>query len=172
VIGRRERQSFPSSCGCGIIHSVCFISKGRRQHEVDPMSLAKMEHFLVLTDDVDATRNFYRDILGMEEGFRPAMEFSGYWLYADGTACIHIGDRKTYAAYVDRVGLSISGPAPGTGPVDHIAFSAEDFEEVVARLKRHDKPFGQNSVPEIGLRQLFFMDPNGLKIEVNFMKRQ
>ena len=135
------------------------------------MALAKMEHFLVLTDDIDATRNFYRDILQMEQGFRPTMEFPGYWLYADGIACIHIGERTAYQTYADAAGLAASQRAPGTGPVDHIAFRTQDIDEIVTRLKRHGVAFGQNAVPDIGLRQLFFYDPNGLKIEINFMQR-
>jgi catechol 2,3-dioxygenase-like lactoylglutathione lyase family enzyme len=40
-----------------------------------------MEHFLVLTDDVDRTRDFYCDALGMRVGPRPPIPFAGYWMY-------------------------------------------------------------------------------------------
>ena len=34
------------------------------------MPLTKMEHYLVLTKDIDATRDFYCRVLGMQDGFR------------------------------------------------------------------------------------------------------
>ena len=45
------------------------------------MPLNLMEHYLVLTDDIEQTRDFYRAVLGLEDGFRPELGFPGYWLY-------------------------------------------------------------------------------------------
>jgi len=97
------------------------------------------------------------------------MEFPGYWLYVEGTPCIHIGDRDAYESHGDRTGLSVSPRAPGTGPVDHIAFNATDHDAMVALLKARGIAHGRNAVPGIGLRQIFVHDPNGVKIELNFM---
>lgn len=133
------------------------------------MALTKMEHYLVLTDDIHVTRDFYRDVLGLSEGFRPPMEFPGYWLYLGDTPCIHIGDWNVYTLVATRQGIPVSAPAPGTGPVDHIAFNATDFEGTVQTLESHGVEFCRNAVPAVGLRQLFFEDPNGVKIELNFM---
>jgi catechol 2,3-dioxygenase-like lactoylglutathione lyase family enzyme len=33
------------------------------------MPLTKLEHYLVLTDNIDATRDFYVEALGMQVGF-------------------------------------------------------------------------------------------------------
>ncbi len=49
------------------------------------MPLTKMEHYLVLTKDIDATRDFYCRVLGMKDGFRPPLGFPGYWLYLGET---------------------------------------------------------------------------------------
>ena len=35
------------------------------------MAIEAMNHFTVLTKDLDATRNFYVGILGLKEGYRP-----------------------------------------------------------------------------------------------------
>ena len=45
------------------------------------MPLDKIEHYLVLTDDIDATRDFYVEALGMRVGPRPPLGFPGYWVY-------------------------------------------------------------------------------------------
>jgi catechol 2,3-dioxygenase-like lactoylglutathione lyase family enzyme len=39
------------------------------------MPLQRLEHNLVLSDDIHGTRDFYRDVLGMAEGFRPKLDF-------------------------------------------------------------------------------------------------
>ncbi len=43
------------------------------------MPLQRLEHYLVLSDDIHRTRDFYRDVLGMAEGFRPELDFPGFW---------------------------------------------------------------------------------------------
>lgn len=133
------------------------------------MPLQRMEHFLVLSDDIEATRWFYCDLLGLEEGFRPAMDFSGYWLYLGDTPCVHVADRSSYEAYARDAVMSVSQRAPGTGPVDHIAFSGDHHDEMAARLEAHGIDCEHNEIADVGLRQLFVYDPSGVRIELNFM---
>ena len=132
------------------------------------MPMLRMEHFLVMTHDVDQTRDFYRDVLGFAEGPRPELGFLGHWLYLDGVACIHIADWTTYTDHSNRLGIPVTSPAPGTGPLDHVAFTGEGYEELVERLRGHGLAFHPNDSPGIGLRQIFLNDPNGLKLELNF----
>jgi catechol 2,3-dioxygenase-like lactoylglutathione lyase family enzyme len=131
------------------------------------MSVTALDHLLVLTDDIDTTRDFYCRALGLRVGERPPLEFSGYWLYSGEVACVHVADRGEFAAHSDRVGIPASPDA-----VDHIAFSGEDYEEALARLRREGVEPATNEVPAVGLRQLFLEDPNGLKIEINVMPRE
>lgn len=131
------------------------------------MPLTQLEHYLVLTDDIDATRDFYCNVLGMRLGPRPPLRFSGYWVYLGEVPCIHIADWQSYRAYSEATGIAISARAVGTGPVDHIAFNAVDYASVKARLQAHGIVPAENVVPGIGLRQLFLSDPNGVKIELN-----
>jgi catechol 2,3-dioxygenase-like lactoylglutathione lyase family enzyme len=131
------------------------------------MPLTQLEHYLVLTDDIDATRDFYCDALGLRIGPRPPLAFLGYWVYLGDVPCIHIADWSSYRAHSEATGIAISTRAAGTGPVDHIAFNALDYESVKARLRLHGIVAAENLVPGIGLRQLFLSDPNGVKIELN-----
>jgi catechol 2,3-dioxygenase-like lactoylglutathione lyase family enzyme len=131
------------------------------------MPITHLEHFLVLTDDINATRDFYRDALGLTVGPRPPLAFAGYWLYAGGTPCVHIAERATYTTSSKPAGIPVSERTVGTGPFDHAAFIAKDFDEVAARLARHGIKAHLNVVPGNGLRQLFVLDPNGVKIEIN-----
>ena len=132
------------------------------------MPLQRLEHYLVLSDDIHKTRDFYRDVLGMEEGFRPELEVPGFWLYLGDVPCIHIAEWRTYAEYTSKIGIPISKRAASTGSVDHIAFNGTGFAEVRDRLVARGLEFSENSVDDIGLRQMFLRDPNGVPIEINF----
>jgi len=130
------------------------------------MPLTGLEHYLVLTDDVDATRAFYCDALGLEVGDRPDLPFPGLWLYAGDVPRVHVADRAPYEAHSERIGLPASEPAGTTGAVDHIAFSGSDYEAIAERLERSGVEAHPNEIPGV-LRQLFVHDPNGVKIEIN-----
>ncbi len=131
------------------------------------MPLQHIEHYLVLTDDLDATRDFYVQALGLREGPRPPLEFPGYWVYAGDIPCIHIAEWRTYTEHSNRKGVPVSTKAHSTGAVDHIAFHARDYDEVLARLERSGVQSRRNDPPGGFLRQLFLADPNGVKIEIN-----
>ena len=136
------------------------------------MPITKMEHFLVLTDDIEATREFYCKVLGVTVGARPPLHFGGYWLYVDDIPCVHIADWDSYTANAIQHGIPVSTRAAGTGSLDHIAFNADDFDEIAERLERYGIRAALNVVPENGLRQLFLEDPNGVKIEINIPARR
>jgi len=127
---------------------------------------------LVLTDEIERTREFYCEALGLEVGERPPLEFPGEWLYLDGVPCVHVAEREPFEAHSERLGIPASPRSEGTGAVDHLAFNGEDYDEVVARLERNGVEATRNTVPGIGLRQLFCKDPNGVKIEINVMPAQ
>ena len=55
------------------------------------MPLSHIEHYLVLSDEIDATRDWYRDVLGMQEGWHPDFGFPVYWMYLGGVDVVHIG---------------------------------------------------------------------------------
>lgn len=133
------------------------------------MPLTKMEHYLVLTDDIESSRDFYCDLLGMKEGFRPPLDFPGYWLYLGDVPCIHIAEWDSYADYSNKVGIPVSKRGHGTGPLDHIAFNGTGYEDLISHLNDNGVRYEQNIVPGVGLRQVFLNDPDGVKIELNFM---
>ena len=131
--------------------------------------VSELEHVLVLSDNIDAARLFYESALGLRAGDRPPLQFDGYWLYAGSTPCLHIADRAAYRAHAATLGLTVGERAAqaGTGPVDHIAFSASDYAAVTARLAAAGIEPVRNDVPGGGPRQLFFSDPDGLRVEIN-----
>lgn len=121
----------------------------------------RLHHVLVLTDDLEATRRFYCDALGLGVVASPPLPFAGFWLSLGGDPCIHVAERTSYEAHIASLGLE---PAPG--PADHVAFRREGYEELAARLEAAGVEAVANEVPGV-FRQLFVTDPNGLRIELN-----
>jgi len=122
--------------------------------------VATLDHLLVLTDDIDATRDFWCGALELSVGERPPLEFPGYWLYDGAAPCVHVAERAAFEAHSERVGI-----AAANGPVEHVAFSGSDYEGLLERLASGGVAAAENRVP--GMRQVFLEDPNGVKIEIN-----
>jgi len=133
------------------------------------MGVSGLAHVLVLSDDIDAARDFYERALGLEAGARPPLPFPGYWLYAGGEPCLHIADRAVYREHAAARGLRLPDAHGGRHLVDHIAFNASDYDDAAARLERAGVDAVRNEVPAVGMRQLFFEDPEGVRIEVNVL---
>lgn len=120
------------------------------------MTVAAIDHYTILTADLDATRRFYCGLLGLSEGPRPPFDFPGAWLYAGGQPVVHVIAGREFSTN-------------GTGAVDHVAFKAEgDPDELLKKLK--DEGYGVSSriVPRSKIRQLFCRDPSGVQVELNF----
>lgn len=132
------------------------------------MALQKLEHVTVNTDDLEKTRDFYCNILGMTDGYRPDLGFDGAWFYVGDTPCIHVCEWNSYMAWARARDLPHSTRAEGTGSLDHVAFNAGDYDGAVARLEASGLEFRRSYVPDIPLRQLFVKDPNGVCVELNF----
>lgn len=116
-----------------------------------------MNHFTITAENREATLGFYCGLLGLTEGHRPDLGFPGAWLYAGGNpqAVLHI--------YWDR-----PMPAGRTGVIDHMAFTATGLKDVVARLDAAGQAYDLRQQAGSGTWQLFTLDPNGAKVELDF----
>jgi len=133
-----------------------------------------LNHFTIRTTDLDASRHFYADVLGLTVGPRPDFPFPGLWMYrgdhADvANAVVHIIhlDGADTARLQDYLGEA-SAQINNTGAVDHIAFFADGLAGMLAHFAQHSVKFDERTVPSIGLHQLFLHDPSGIKIELNY----
>jgi catechol 2,3-dioxygenase-like lactoylglutathione lyase family enzyme len=119
------------------------------------MTAHAMNHFTILAENLDQTRDFYRDLLGLEEGYRPDMGFPGAWLYAGEQAVLHVVVRNPL-------------PQPRAGVLDHMAFTATDLAGTVRKLEQKGVRYQLGRQVETGAWQLFFHDPNGARVELDF----
>ena len=119
------------------------------------MPAIAMDHFTVLTDRLEETIAFYRDILGLEPGPRPPFDFPGAWLYCDGRPILHV-----------IAGRAL--PHPPGGVLDHMAFTSKGLGDTVDRLRQKGLKYDLRQLPGSGQWQLFFRDPSGARVEMDF----
>jgi catechol 2,3-dioxygenase-like lactoylglutathione lyase family enzyme len=121
------------------------------------MAIQGMNHFTILTDDVEATRRFYCELLDLTVGWRPPFTFPGLWLYSGGHPIPHVIGGKTRADLVP-------------GVLDHMAFSATDLPATAKLLKSNGIEYDLRRLagdPKAQW-QMFFYDPNGTRVELDF----
>lgn len=119
------------------------------------MTIEGMNHFTVLTDDVPKTVGFYGSVLGLVPGERPNLNFPGAWLYAQGQAILHIVGGRPQEAL-----------RPGV--IDHIAFSGRGLAATLQNLTAHQVEYICRRQVGSGVWQVFFFDPNGARVELDF----
>jgi catechol 2,3-dioxygenase-like lactoylglutathione lyase family enzyme len=102
-------------------------------------------------------RDFYCDVVGLTEGFRPAFERFGFWLY--------IGDKDVLHIITPKEG---DGRSPQKSSFDHVAFKTAHYQDVLKKLKSLDISFEEKSIPGMTAHQIFLCDPAGNRVELNF----
>ena len=134
------------------------------------MPLSHIEHILVAADDIDATRDWYARVLGMRSGPHPDFGFPVHWMYLGERDVVHIGPSAKVAGAIQKqyLGRTSQQSEAGTGALDHIAFRATGLRQMLEHLKKEKVPFSQRRANGQALFQLFFYDPNGVKIELNY----
>ena len=113
--------------------------------------VTRLQHVNTRSADVEKTRAFYEQLLGLQPGPRPAFASKGYWMYLGGQPILHLVQRPAGEA-----------AKPDSGNVDHLAFHGRDRDGLKAALANSGVTFRETDT------QVFIHDPDGLKIEINF----
>jgi catechol 2,3-dioxygenase-like lactoylglutathione lyase family enzyme len=120
------------------------------------------DHVTLICADLEATRRFYVDFLGMAEVARPAFGFPGLW-FQSGSVQVHATQESPeagQAGWGDRGGTK-------TSRGHHIAFAVDDVAKTLQIVAAHNvrvaSPLQQR--PD-GHRQLYLYDPDGHIVEL------
>ena len=146
------------------------------------MEIKRIDHYSIRTLDVEASRRFYTEIIGLTVGPRPPFPFPGLWLYngeppadldhaAGNYGIVHVMgvDPANPQGLIDTVGYRDPNTLKeSTGALDHIALAVTGRAGMLERCRRNNLSFFERAVPVLGLHQVFLKDPNGLTIELNF----
>ena len=118
------------------------------------MTISMIDHVNIVTERLEETRAFFVDVLGLTVGPRPPFAVEGYWLYAGAKSIVHMQRAR---------GAVLPSEASA---LNHFAFAVEAFDPMIARLNHHDVPYRVVTVPGTTTRQVFFHDPNGVRVEI------
>ncbi|HEY4043105.1 MAG TPA: VOC family protein [Rhodopila sp.] len=128
------------------------------------MPAQALNHYTIRVRDLERTKNFYCDVVGLTVGERPPLPFPGYWLYCADIPTVHL---IGYRAEDPMIPDGPSYPAP-TGRLDHIAFSCDRLKEMRTNLQMRNIKFDERVLPKLNMTQLFYLDPDGISVECNF----
>jgi len=139
------------------------------------MPVGRLDHYSIRTLDIEASRRFYTEVMGFTVGFRPPFRFPGLWLYngaqyPETTGVVHIIgiDPDDPQGLKDYLGDRDPASLQGTGTVDHMAFTATSLAGMRERLVRQGIAYRERTVPSLGIHQVFFEDPSGVTLELNY----
>ena len=149
------------------------------RHASDAFAPPKLHHINVVSREVTGLLEFYRDVLRMDE--MPIEMFPRTGMTAagagsdvpisfttDGHMQMHLATRDLGVAF--RSGEAIN--PIGVGPIGHIAFRTDDIDAFKRHLDAHGVQYA-----DYGTRfardwhQIFFLDPEGVIIEVHAVLR-
>lgn len=115
-----------------------------------------IDHINIASSDLKATRDFFVEVLGFEDGWRPDIPgFPGHWLYLNGRPIVHVQMAK--------------GPvAPSAeSALNHVAFETDDLDAIAEKLKARGIAYRTREAPDMNFRQIFIQDLTGVFIEIN-----
>ena len=128
------------------------------------MIISGLFHVAIKTNDLEATRAFYCDVLGLLEVARPDFGFPGAWL-----ACPLPGGQAIIHVYAGGPALGAEGRTPvGSAAIDHLSLACAGYHEFAARFKKTGLAYREFLVPGTSLWQLFVYDPSGVQLELTF----
>ncbi|KAJ7296881.1 hypothetical protein O6H91_Y094400 [Diphasiastrum complanatum] len=130
--------------------------------DISPLPLSSLNHISRNCANIEASFNFYINVLGFVPVKRPQfLKFDGAWLFNYGIG-IHLLQEEEEKNPVSK-------HADVINPRDnHISFQCDDIELVGERLDAAGIKYVKRIVEEgaIEVEQLFFLDPDGFMIEV------
>lgn len=122
----------------------------------EPLPIQSINHVARVTQDLEASTAFYREVLGFRPIERPNFGFPGAWLF-------------NYGVQIHLIAATDAGCSPSAEisiRADHVAFHVADTAEVERLLSEHGIAYRSNYVQDSEVTQLFFHDPDGNHIEI------
>jgi catechol 2,3-dioxygenase-like lactoylglutathione lyase family enzyme len=138
------------------------ICHNSQMPERSRIRVTAFDHVTLICADLEATRRFYVEVLGMNEVPRPAFRFPGLWFQMGGVQ-IHATQESPEAGragWADQGGKVVSRG-------HHIAFCVDDVSQALAIVENHGVRIASplQHRPD-GYRQLYLYDPDGHVVEL------
>lgn len=117
-----------------------------------------LHHVTLVMNDIDKTRRFYGQVLGLNE--IPLPQF----LRDRPLVWYEVGHSQIHIAHVSMNPMLFP---PREGERNHIAIRVKSFRAVQERLEIHRWPYTVQPDSRVGFPQIMLRDPAGNLIEIN-----
>ncbi|MCP4476223.1 MAG: hypothetical protein GY821_17020 [Gammaproteobacteria bacterium] len=149
------------------------------------MAIRGLNHYTIISDNLSANRLFYSQIVGLEclsTERKGVTQFIDFALPSQSTPVVSVIDgthpyRKTVTSTHRNTGFELHGTVNpqgksqfATGPFEHICFNYEevDFDRIKTQLHQHDFACRESFDWLPTCKQIWTLDPNGIKVEFLF----
>jgi catechol-2,3-dioxygenase len=141
---------------CGVPRSMVQQALGRSWS----MPVRGFDHYNLRAAQplLDELRDFYRDVVGLTVGERPPFRRFGYWLYSGERPVLHLAEADPHESRARNVATTFA----------HAAFNCTDRTAYERLLGERGIRYRIDRVPMTNLVQLFFQDPAGNGVELQF----
>ena len=122
------------------------------------MKIERLDHVNVRTSQLEKMIEWYERVLGLNAGWRPNFGFPGAWLYADGTAVVHLVGVEADAGAGSEQDLKL----------EHFALTASGRDDFEGHLNATETRFERANVDDANVVQFNIWDPDGNHIHIDF----
>lgn len=128
----------------------------------NPLQVQSFDHITLIVSDLNATREFYIDGLGMSESIRPHFDFPGAW-FGIGDVQIHATVASELAGLAGWGNRQVKSMSRG----HHFAFEVADLKAAFEQVKHLgiEVADGPKTRPD-GALQLYVYDPDRHVVEL------
>lgn len=126
------------------------------------------DHILLFAKDLEETVAWYGKVLDMKPGPVPKFDVPVYWLYLGDQPLLHVTERNPENQIESYIGKVDYAQDSGSGRIDHIAFNTTGLTKMLAKLDGLGIEYTERRVDTNSRYQVFFFDPNGVKVELDF----
>lgn len=131
------------------------------------MEILTLHHVSLRVADLERSRRFYAEVLGLEQIERPPFNFPGAWF--------RLGNRELHL--IGEPPENLNRPRSINPGDTHFAIRVKSFARAMEKLRRlgfredaeKEDPYGMVVRPNsiVGYPQAYILDPDGYLIEVN-----
>ncbi|NRA40014.1 MAG: VOC family protein [Planctomycetes bacterium] len=114
------------------------------------------DHLAISVSNIERSAYFYGEVLGLQPIQRPDFKFPGLW-YTFGAGCdLHIIGGREDRATKDH----------------HFSMRIDDIDLALRELDKHGVEYRKPALRPDGVQQIFFEDPDGNLIELDYFGKK
>jgi catechol 2,3-dioxygenase-like lactoylglutathione lyase family enzyme len=126
------------------------------------ISVSSLHHVAVCVTDIERSKRFYGEVLGLQEIPRPAFPFAGAWYEME--------DGRQFHLIVHEQPRTLRGTRDIDLRDGHFALGVADFDRAVAHLRAAGVECVERLDNVTPWKQVYVTDPDGNVIELNALR--